>query len=248
MTARYYAPQLSDAETCRLEGSEFHHLAHVMRAGVGDQIVVFDGQGHAAEAQIVELSKSHASLLISRRVREEETQPAVIVATAVPKADRFRWLVEKATELGVSRLIPLETARSVAEPGAGKLDKMRAAVIEACKQSGRNWLMAIDPLTEWQAFLSSVAGMGRLLVADPGGTVQASLCETQPSEQHLVLVVGPEGGFTDLELVQAVDAGGRCISLGPHILRTETAAIALAALCLLPGRDSSRPTDPRENS
>ena len=164
----------------------------------------------------------------------------MVLATAVPKADRFRWLVEKTTELGVSRLIPLHTARSVTEPGATKLDKMRATVIEVCKQCGRNRLMAIDPLTDWPSFVATVAPTARLLVADPGGTAQASLCEAKPGQRPLILAIGPEGGLTDIEVIQAGDAGGRCISLGSRILRTETAAIALASLCLLPGRDPDR--------
>jgi 16S rRNA (uracil1498-N3)-methyltransferase len=244
MTARYYAPHLSDADTCSLDGSEFHHLAHVMRAGSGDSIELFDGNGNVAEAQIVDLSKTRAALQILKRAHDTEAGPTVVIATAVPKSDRFRWLVEKATELGVSRLIPLQTAHSVTEPGASKLDKMRAVVVEACKQSGRNRLMTIDGLTDWPSFLAAVPSLGRLLIADPAGAVRASLCELQPSQRALVLVVGPEGGFTDTEVIQAVDAGARCISLGSSILRTETAAIALAALCLLPARErNSAPTD-----
>lgn len=240
MTARYYAPHLSDAETCELEGSEFHHLTRVMRAGPGDQVLLFDGAGNAAEAQIVELSKSRASLRILKRSHETEVGPIVVLATAVPKADRFRWLVEKATELGVSRLIPLQTARSVTEPGSTKLDKMRGTVIEACKQSGRNRLMTIDPLTTWDSFLANLAPSGRLLVADPGGAARASLCETEQSAGPRVLVVGPEGGLTNAEVIQAVQVGARCISLGCCILRTETAAVALAALCLLPDQNLGR--------
>src|ERR1700733_5886236 len=207
MTARYYAPHLSDADTCSLDGSEFHHLAHVMRAGSGDSIELFDGNGNVAEAQIVDLSKTRAALQILKRAHDTEAGPTVVLATAVPKSERFRWLVEKATELGVSRLIPLQTAHSVTEPGATKLDKMRAAVIEACKQSGRDRLMAIDPLTEWQTFLASSKETGRLLVAAPGGAPQASLCEMKQPERPLVLAVGPEGGFSDVEIIQAADAG-----------------------------------------
>jgi len=244
MTARYYAPHLSEAETCELEGTEFHHLTHVMRTSVGDQIVLFDGKGNAAEAETVEISRSRAVLHILKRTSEPAPGPIVVLATAVPKGDRFRWLVEKATELGVSRLIPLQTARSITEPGGTKLDKMRSTVIEACKQSGRNRLMTIDPVTDWQSFLAAARATGRLLVADPSGAPQASLCETKPDERPIVLVIGPEGGLTDVEVIQAVDAGGRCISLGPRILRTETAAIALAALCLLPARgQSTAPSD-----
>jgi|HubBroStandDraft_6_1064221.scaffolds.fasta_scaffold372829_1 16S rRNA (uracil1498-N3)-methyltransferase len=243
MTARYYAPHLSDADSCELEGAEFHHLTRVMRARPGDQVVLFDGAGHAADAEVVDLSKSRASLRILNRTRDVEEGPIVVLATAVPKADRFRWLVEKATELGISRLIPLQTARCVTEPGLAKLDKMRAAVIEACKQSGRNQLMTIDPLTEWQSFLSQARAIGRLIVADPSGAVCPTLremsqgCEMRQGQRPLAVVIGPEGGLTDAEVTQAREAGGCCVSLGPRILRTETAAIALAALYLLPSLD-----------
>ena len=235
MTDRYYAPQLSDAETCELEGSEFHHLARVMRAVVGDRIMLFDGSGRAAEAEIVELAKSRASLRILSH--HTETQPAgrtVVLATAIPKADRFRWLVEKATELGVDRLVPLLTTRGVTEPGSNKLDRMRATVIEACKQSGRNRLMAIEPLTTWESFLSGAQASDRLFVADPHGIEFPELQEMRQDERPILLAVGPEGGFTEAEIAQAMQAGGSCVSLGPRILRTETAAVALSALCLLP--------------
>jgi 16S rRNA (uracil1498-N3)-methyltransferase len=234
MTARYYAPHLSDADSCELDGSEFHHLTRVMRAGLGDQVVLFDGRGNAAECQISSLTKTCASLQILKRHTEPQDVRPVVLATAVPKTDRFRWLVEKATELGVSRLIPLQTRRSVTEPGSNKLDKMRATVIEACKQSGRNRLMTIDAVTDWKSFLKCVPDIGTLVLADPGGAIIANVWEMRPRDRPVVLLVGPEGGFTEAEVEHAVEAGGRRISLGPHILRTETAAIALAALCLLP--------------
>ncbi len=243
MTARYYAPHLSDADACALEGSEFHHLTRVMRAGLGDQVVLFDGRGNSAECRITGLTKTCASLQILERHGEpQEVTADVVLATAIPKSDRFRWLVEKATELGVSRLIPLQTTRSVTEPGSNKLDKMRVTVIEACKQSGRDRLMTIDAVTDWKSFLKCVPDIGTLVLADPGGTPVAEVREMRlkPGDRPLVLLIGPEGGFTDAEVIQAVDAGGRCISLGLRILRTETAAIALAALCLLPALDRSR--------
>jgi 16S rRNA (uracil1498-N3)-methyltransferase len=246
MTARYYAPHLTDGDSCELEGAELHHLSRVMRAARGEQVVLFDGNGTVAEAEIIDLSKSRASLRILNRTSEPQEGRVVALATAVPKADRFRWLVEKATELGVSRLIPLQTARSVTEPRSTKLDKMRTTVIEACKQSGRNRLMAIDPLTDWQSFLSDAPLTGRLIVADPSGAPGPARretrqgCEMSQGQRPIVLVVGPEGGFTDAEVTQAREAGGCCVSLGPRILRTETAAIALAALYLLPALDPNR--------
>jgi 16S rRNA (uracil1498-N3)-methyltransferase len=235
MSARYYAPQLSDSETCELDGSEFHHLARVMRAAVGDRILLFDGNGHAAEAEVIELAKARASLrILSHHTETQPTGRTVVLVTAIPKADRFRWLVEKATELGVDRLVPLLTTRSVTEPGSNKLDKMRTTVIEACKQSGRNRLMVIDPLTTWESFLSAAQPFDRLFVAHPSGTEFSGLKTIGQGEYPILLAVGPEGGFTEAEIAQAVQAGGSCISLGPRILRTETAAVAFSALCLLP--------------
>jgi 16S rRNA (uracil1498-N3)-methyltransferase len=234
MTARYYAPHLSDTDACELEGSEFHHLTRVMRAGPGDQITLFDGNGHSAVAQVVELSKSRALLrILNRRSDSGRVVPHVVVASAIPKADRFRWLVEKATELGVGRLIPLQTARSVTEPGSNKLDKMRATVIEACKQSGRDRLMTIDAVTDWKSFLGSAPELGCLVLADPSGAPLGDVPEMRQRDRPLILLVGPEGGFTEAEVGQAVEAGGYRVSIGPGILRTETAAIALAALFLL---------------
>jgi len=130
-------------------------------------------------------------------------------------------------------LIPLQTTRSVTEPGSNKLDKMRVTVIEACKQSGRDRLMTIDAVTDWKAFLSEASGIGKIFVAHPGGTPVAEAREMTQRDRAIVLTVGPEGGFTESEIEQAVAAGGRRVSLGSNILRTETAAIALAALCLL---------------
>jgi 16S rRNA (uracil1498-N3)-methyltransferase len=206
-----------------------------MRATVGDRITLFDGNGHAAEAEIVELAKARVALrILSRHTEAPPAGHTVVLAAAIPKADRFRWLVEKVTELGVDRLVPLQTTRSVTEPGSNKLDKMRATVIEACKQSGRNRLMAIEPLTTWESFLTGVQSTDRLFVADPHGIEFAGLTEIRQDESQVLLAVGPEGGFTEAEILQAVKAGGTCISLGPRILRTETAAVALSALCLVP--------------
>ncbi len=238
MTARYYAPHLSNEDSCELDGSEFHHLTRVMRAGIGDQVVLFDGRGNAARCKIAGLTKASAALeVLERHGEPPEITQHVVLATAIPKADRFRWLVEKATELGVSRLIPLQTTRSVTEPGSNKLDKMRAAVIEACKQSGRNRLMIIDSVTEWKIFLRDASGIRDLFIAHPVGTRFADVRESTQRDRTVLLLVGPEGGFTESEIEQAVAAGGRRVSLGPNILRTETAAIALAALCLLQGSD-----------
>jgi 16S rRNA (uracil1498-N3)-methyltransferase len=234
MADRYFLPHLPEGDQCELQGTEFHHLAHVMRARIGDRLTVFDGLGTEAGAEIVGLSKSGISLRLGVRRRDSlPTEPEIMLATAVPKVERFRWLVEKATELGVARLIPLQTARSVVAPGAIKLDKMRQAVIEACKQSGRNRLMEIDPLTSWREFVGTSVRASRTFVADPTGLPVPDLAEMRQKRESLLLIVGPEGGLTDDERREAIEAGARPVTLGPRILRIETAALAMAAVFLL---------------
>jgi len=231
MTDRYFLPQFPEDELCELGGSEFHHLAHVMRGSPGDRLTVFDGQGTEADAEIIRLSKTSAALRLAARRRDSlQTESEIVLAVSIPKADRFRWLVEKATELGVARLIPLQTTRSVVAPGAVKLDKMRQAVIEACKQSGRNRLMPIEPPTPWEEFVSAQIPTAATLVADPNGLPLSDVAKSWAKNGSLLLVVGPEGGLTETELREAIEAGAQTVSLGPRILRIETAALALAAV------------------
>ena len=204
-----------------------------MRKSIGDRLTVFDGDGTEADAEIVELARTSATLRLAQcRQDPPITRAPVILATPVPKAERMRWLVEKATELGVDRLIPLQTSRSVVAPGAVKLDKMRQAVVEACKQSGRNRLMTIDSLISWKQFVADMIPTQSTLVADRGGPPLVSL-GLSSFTTPVLLVIGPEGGFSATEIQEAVEAGARTASLGTNILRIETAALALAAVFLM---------------
>src|SRR5262249_55281299 len=152
-----------------------------------------------------------------------------------PRGDRFDWLVEKATELGVSQLIPLTTSRSVVDPRNTKLDKLRQTVIAACKQSGRNHLMKISAVSSWSEFLKQILPGHRALVAHPSGQRFDSIQQCEPAGGHRpqAIAIGPEGGFSDEEVESATALGAQVIQLGSSILRIETAAIALAAKILL---------------
>ncbi|MBX3438038.1 MAG: 16S rRNA (uracil(1498)-N(3))-methyltransferase [Planctomycetaceae bacterium] len=226
---RFYAPQSLDGGAVDLEGDEAAHLTRVLRLGVGTQVTLFDGKGSSALAEIQEIRKRSVRLAVTEPLPPTTASgPQLTLLTAAPKVDRFRWLVEKATELGVARLIPIRTERSVVHPGEGKRDKMEAAVIAACKQCGRNDLMALDTLCPWNEALSLV-GDNRLLVADPRGRSLRGMDLPHDHPSRLLIAVGPEGGFTPHELELAEAAGGQRISLGANILRIETAAVALAA-------------------
>jgi 16S rRNA (uracil1498-N3)-methyltransferase len=234
---RAYVPNPLHPGKLSLDGDEARHLARVRRAAVGDLVDLFDGQGTAYPARIVGLGKDRVDLdVLPEPIPDRVPVPRLTLATAIPKGDRIDWLVEKATELGIDRLVPLVTTRSVVDPRSTKLDRLRRTVIEACKQCGRNRLMMIDAPTPWAEFARSKPDAMRLL-ADPGGVNVATLLAPCPTDA--CLAIGPEGGFTDEEVELARSLGWQSITLGPTILRIETAGLVGAAsifnLCGRPG-------------
>lgn len=230
---RFLFPQSLQLATVELDGPEAHHLVHVLRAKVGDRVGLFNGQGEEAIAEIVEVRKRSAQLRISDCWATPPETSELVLATALPKGDRADWLIEKATELGVTRIIPLRTTRSIVEPREAKLHRLEQIAVAACKQCGRSRLPRIDRLTTLSDVLRefSAASTGRLLLADP--RAEQSLGEFFGSDVDLppttIALIGPEGGFTDEEHAAAVADGAIAVGLGSHILRIETAALAISA-------------------
>jgi 16S rRNA (uracil1498-N3)-methyltransferase len=244
MTHRFFLGEPPREGRAVLTGPEAHHLAHVLRAKRGDAAVLFDGSGREYAARVVRVGRDRAELeIVSEAFVEREAPLAVTLGAALPKGDRQRWLVEKLVELGVARLVPLNTERGVAQPTAGALQRLRRAVIEASKQCGRNRLMEISPAIAWGAFVAE-AGAGQpesaanpvLWVAHPGGTPLREAARSWPaSRASAALAVGPEGGLAEEEIDAARRAGWQCVDLGPRILRIETAALYLAAAAMVVG-------------
>jgi 16S rRNA (uracil1498-N3)-methyltransferase len=145
------------------------------------------------------------------------------VAVPLPKGDRAQFLIEKLTELGVTSVVPLATARSVVRPRDAKLEKLRRYVIEASKQCGRNVLLEVKPLINWEAYCTGSDLPMVRCIAHPGGPDRLP-----PPGIDVAVAVGPEGGFTDAEIDLAQKAGWVLVDLGPRILRMETAAIVTA--------------------
>ena len=231
---RCYLPGFEVGRPCHLDGDEARHLARVRRVEVGAEVEVFDGRGRAAVARVVALGRDRVDLAPLRELaREREPRVRLTLATAIPKGDRFDWLVEKATELGVARVIPLITERSTVDPRSAKLDRLRRSVIEACKQSRRDDLMPIDDPVRWDRWLTGL-GSATLhrLVAHPGG-IDLSAAPPVVEGGQVVVAIGPEGGFSDREVEQAGAAGCTLIGLTPSTLRIETAGLAVAARLLL---------------
>lgn len=214
-----------------LEGDEARHCSRVLRAKLGDVISVFDGRGTEWPARVAGISRDAVTLDLGEpRPAEPATPIRLTLAVALPKGERQKWLVEKSTELGVTRLVPLITERGVAEATDAARARLERAAIEACKQCGRNTLMEIAaPATLGE--LAARHPTSLRLIAHPGGASLGDQPIATPAReiQEIVAAIGPEGGFTPEELHLATAAGFLPVSLGTHILRIETAAIALAA-------------------
>jgi len=231
----FYAPpsRITGSELV-IEGNEFRHLVHVLRRKQGDEIQVVDGAGGEYVAVIGTLTRTAArcSILRRRPGLDESPVPLDLGVGILKNPARFEFLVEKAAELGVRSIVPLQTARTV--PQQAKEERWQNLAVAAMKQSGRSILTRIAPLTPLAGFLGSTpAGALRLLAGLNAGTPMLRLLLAQRGRQSIAVCVGPEGGFTDEELSAAADSGFQVVSLGRARLRTETAAIAAAALCAI---------------
>jgi 16S rRNA (uracil1498-N3)-methyltransferase len=233
MARRCFSETLIEAASVLLAGAEAHHLLHVLRATPGMRVTLFDGSGCEFDAEVTVCRRAAVELaVLERREVDRELPFELTLGAALPKGDRQRWLVEKAVELGVSRLVPLATERSEKHDP----DKLARYVVEASKQCGRNRLMAIASPAAWSDWLASgdAADQPRRWVAHPGG--QPIDVGELAHSRATFLAIGPEGGFTETEAEAAVAAGWQIVGLGPRLLRIETAALALASMVGLAGQ------------
>ena len=231
MSRRFFVEPHIDSPQAVLHGPEAHHLAHVLRAKAGDEVVLFDGSGQEFAARVSKIGRDRIELdVLETRAVDRELPFRLTLAVALPKGDRQAWLVEKAVELGVSELIPLVTTRGVAQPVDKALERLRRGVIEASKQCGRNRLMGVAQPQSWSELIGAERS-GQRYVAHPGGQAASLLsAPARPGASgQWSLAIGPEGGLTDEEVALALAAGWQTIGLGSRILRVETAAMALAA-------------------
>jgi len=216
---------LSEGAPIELDAGQANYLGNVMRLKEGAQLLVFDGGSGEWLARIAEAGKKRMTLAVERRTREAETVPDMWLAFAPVKRTQTDWLVEKATEIGAARLIPVMTRRTVAE--RVKLERLEAIAIEAAEQCGRTVLPEIAEPIALRKFLDERDTPRTLYFADEnGGEAAATAFKSGPS----LILTGPEGGFTDEE--RTLIRGARnavAISLGPRILRAETAALAALA-------------------
>ena len=224
----YVEEPLAAGASLSLSGGAANYLANVLRLRAGDQVKLFDDRTGEWLATLAEVAKKNVFLTIGDHLRARERVPDLWLLFAPIKRGRIDWLVEKATELGVDRLMPVVTARTVVD--RLNLDRLRAHAIEAAEQCERTALPALAEPVKLKAALAALPESRTLYFADEeGGAPMAETARPGPA----AILIGPEGGFTDEERAMIRAHPAACaISLGPRILRADTAALAAVAIWL----------------
>jgi 16S rRNA (uracil1498-N3)-methyltransferase len=228
MSERFYMNCPLQPGPIDIEGPEAHHLAIVCRVRPGDAVCLFNGDGREYPARVTAVQRRTVAVEVLEATAPERELPfSLAVACPLPKGDRAQFLLEKLTEIGVTSFVPLSTERSVVHPRETRMEKLQRYIVEASKQCGRNVLMRLEPVAHWEDYCCRGDLPKRKLLAHPGGRPLRDL--QRASETGVVIAVGPEGGFSDAEVAASQTAGWTSVSLGPRILRVETAALVLAA-------------------
>jgi 16S rRNA (uracil1498-N3)-methyltransferase len=218
----YVRQPLGEGVQVELDPPQANYLGHVLRLGEGAELLLFDGSSGEWRARIKDAGRKRMTLEVAERAREPETIPDVWLAFAPVKRSQTDWLVEKATELGAARLMPVITQRTIVE--RVRLDRLELIAIEAAEQCGRTRLPDIsEPLPLAHLLQHRDASRTLYFADEAGGEPAAGAFTPAPA----AILTGPEGGFTDAEreLIRSAP-NAVAISLGPRILRAETAALA----------------------
>lgn len=242
---RFYAPAEAfapDGATVVLSAEESRHLRDVLRLRAGDEAFVFDGEGREFACVVEEAGgrrRGEARLGVRRAAPPErpESPLEMVLGVGLLKGEKFDLVVQKATELGASAVVPVSTKRADVRlrderDAAARVERWRRLALEAAKQSGRARLPAVEPPTDFDAFVSAAprAGELRLLFSERGGRDFAAAAGGDAPTTAVRALVGPEGGWDDAELEEARRRGWLLVTLGGRTLRAETAALVVAAL------------------
>ncbi len=227
---------LSAGVRLRIEGPRAHYLAHVLRLGTGAELRPFNGRDGEWSARIAGVARHSAEIELLEQTRQPAPEPGPVLCFAPIRQSRLDWLVEKAVELGASRLVPVITRFTVVK--LGRPDRLAAIAIEAAEQCGRLTVPPIEPTIPFGPWLQAQAGPAAILFADEKGG--QPIVDALDAHDAGGMLIGPEGGFSEEERT-ALRAHPTVmpVSLGPRILRAETAALAaLACWQLRPARQA----------
>lgn len=229
---RFFLEPNAWGENAALAGDEAVHCARVMRVKPGEEIVVFDGAGRSATAEVISVSRDQVGLALGEAETWPQPKARLVLVQAVIKGKAMDWLIQKAVELGASAIQPLITERCVVKLTEAKARKWRRAALEACKQCRQPFLPEIAEPTTLASFLESRPEGLRLVasLSNPKRPLR-EVVEEQAESPVIHYVVGPEGDFSPQELADLTAADFQPVDLGPQTMRSETAALfGLSAL------------------
>ncbi len=241
---RLFCPELA-AGTIRLSREETQHAAAALRLRRGAEVVLFDGRGNEGAARITDFEQRQLTVDVSEITRHPFELPCrLTLAVAMPKTPRQGYLIEKCTELGVAAIWPIIAEHSVTKPAKAAVEKWRRRAVEAAKQSRRCWIPEISPPRSFAESLADSKEVERSFLAHRSDSA-VPLCRILASHvlpASILAWIGPEGGWSEPEREQAIEAGATVVLLAPTILRTETAAVTVcAAVALAGGPDAAPP-------
>ncbi|MGB6488556.1 MAG: 16S rRNA (uracil(1498)-N(3))-methyltransferase [Steroidobacteraceae bacterium] len=233
LTRVHVAEPLASGRRHTIEGDAANHIARVLRLEPGAPLTVFDGRGGEYSARIEALQKSAVIIEVqARSPSSRESSLSLTLAQGVSRGERMDWVVQKATELGVSRIIPVLTERTVvkldARQSERKLAHWQGVAVAACEQSGRDKIPDIVAPLTLHDFLRDIDPQTTRLLLSPTGTQRVT--DLKAPERKIVVLIGPEGGLAETEQRAAIGAGFLAVRMGPRVLRTETAAVAALTL------------------
>jgi 16S rRNA (uracil1498-N3)-methyltransferase len=231
LTRVYVPTPLATGAQCEIDGAAASHIRRVLRLRNGDELTVFDGRGGEYAARVDSIRKDVVFVDVrEHRTVERESPLQLTLAQGVSRGERMDLVIQKATELGVHRIVPVLTERSVVKLDAMQAERKqhhwRGIIIAACEQCGRNTLPALDAPKSLHDFLRNAPETSMRLLLSPEGTTRP---RDLAAATTLTLLIGPEGGLSEDEQAAAVQRGFERVGLGPRILRTETAALAALA-------------------
>ncbi len=240
ITNFYCEPENIKKDNLKITGEEKKHIVSVLRYNKGDSIDVVDGRGNIYQVEITDVGKNEIKCkIISKNIGENEPEIHLTLAQPLGKGYKMDWVVEKATEIGVSSIIPLITERTIIKLGdlkkeKAKIDRWRKIAIASMKQSLRSVLPDIKPVTKLDQLLTQIRKYELTLIGSLESDAKSlkNLSQLKKPLRKILVIVGPESGFTDDELTQLKSAGAIPLSLGKIRLRTETAGIVLSSLVL----------------
>jgi 16S rRNA (uracil1498-N3)-methyltransferase len=229
LTRVYVEAPVTAGKRVVVEGSAVNHITRVLRLRSGDALTVFDGSGGEFGARIEEFRKDAVVVAVEEhRPLDRESPLTLTLAQGISRGERMDWIIQKATELGTSKIVPLFTKRSMVRlderQAERKIQHWRAIAVAACEQCGRNKVPELGtPIDFFDVLPADSSGATRLLLS-PTGDLRIE--DLQDTAKAITVLIGPEGGLDDVEQEAALAAGFKAVRLGPRVLRTETAAIA----------------------